>query len=75
MISEHQVRKYLLLDETGHIIDDIDRLYDFDIPANGWTEQDPDLWWNAVRDIIPEIIQKHNIEGKDIKDRGNRSNT
>ncbi|NLJ70889.1 MAG: xylulokinase [Clostridiaceae bacterium] len=62
--------KILLLDERGHIIDDVERLYDFEIPANGWTEQDPDLWWNAVREIIPEIIQKHNITGTDIKGIG-----
>ena len=62
--------KVLLLAETGYIVDDIDRLYDFEMPANGWTEQDPNLWWQAVREIIPEMLQKHNIDGKAIKGIG-----
>jgi len=59
--------KVLLLQADGSIVDAIDRVYDFEIPQNGWTEQDPALWWNAVKQIIPELIKKHRIKPHDIK--------
>ena len=58
--------KVLLLRSDGKILADLDRTYDFDQPANGWTEQDPALWWNAVKELIPEIIQKNNVKAEDI---------
>ncbi|NLJ70750.1 MAG: xylulokinase [Clostridiaceae bacterium] len=62
--------KVLLLRSDGKIIADLDRTYDFDQPANGWTEQDPDLWWNAVKELIPEIIQQNNVKAEDIRGIG-----
>ena len=59
--------KVLLLQSDGLIVDAMERLYDFEIPQNGWTEQDPALWWNAVKQIIPELIKKHRIKPHDIK--------
>ena len=58
--------KVLLLREDGHIVDDRNKTYDFDYLENGWTEQDPVLWWNAVKELIPEIISSNGITGKDI---------
>ena len=62
--------KVLLLRSDGLIVDAMERLYDFEIPQNGWTEQDPALWWNAVKQIIPELIKKHKIKPHDIKGIG-----
>lgn len=62
--------KVLILDEQGNIVDDRDRNYEFDQPENGWTEQDPALWWNAVLELIPEILQENKIKAKDIKGIG-----
>jgi len=62
--------KVLLLQSDGLIVDAMERLYDFEIPQNGWTEQDPALWWNAVKQIIPELIKKHKIKPHDIKGIG-----
>ena len=60
----------LLLDETGKIVDTGSRAYEFEIPQNGWTEQDPALWWNAIVSIIPELLKNNQIKAEEIKGIG-----
>lgn len=62
--------KVLLMDQEGTVVDALDRFYDFDMPANGWTEQDPTLWWKAISEIIPELISKHGLVPEAIKGIG-----
>lgn len=62
--------KVLLLNEKGRIVDDRDKNYDFDQPRNGWTEQDPALWWNAVLELIPEIMVENKISADKVKGIG-----
>lgn len=59
--------KVLLMDENGQVIDTADSFYDFEQPQNGWTEQDPDLWWGATRKLIPQIISINSISGDAVK--------
>lgn len=62
--------KVLLLNEDGKIKDDLDALYDFEQPQNGWTEQDPKLWWDAVAKLIPEILKKNAVQAEEVKGIG-----
>ena len=39
--------KVLLLDEKGQIVGQAYQAYSFDSPQSGWTEQDPNVWWQA----------------------------
>ena len=47
--------KMLLMDANGDIIKSITKEYPIYFPQNGWSEQDPQDWWNAVKAGIQEI--------------------
>ena len=49
--------KLLLTDETGRILNIVEREYSMSFPEPGWSEQEPEDWWNAVKDGIPALIQ------------------
>ena len=56
----------LLMDANGDIIKSIAKEYPIYFPQNGWSEQDPQDWWNAVKAGIQEITafcDKSNIKG------------
>ena len=58
--------KMLLMDANGDIIKSIAKEYPIYFPQNGWSEQDPQDWWNAVKAGIQEITafcDKSNIKG------------
>ena len=58
--------KMLLMDANGNIIKSIAKEYPIYFPQNGWSEQDPQDWWNAVKAGIQEITascDKSNIKG------------
>ncbi len=39
-------------------------------PKPLWSEQNPDDWWNAVVKVVPEVLEKANLDGKDVKGIG-----
>ena len=49
--------KLLLTDETGRILNIVEREYSMSFPEPGWSEQEPEDWWNAVKDGIPALLQ------------------
>lgn len=49
--------KLLLVDETGAIQNEVSRDYPLLFPQPGWSEQEPEAWWNAVREAIPELLK------------------
>jgi xylulokinase len=52
--------KVLLLDELGHAVDEATSDYELDSPQPGWTEQNPDDWWSALRSALAELWAKGN---------------
>ena len=50
--------KTLAIDESGAILASASAEYPCDHPQPGWSEQDPELWWEAtvatVRDVLAE---------------------
>lgn len=60
--------KSVLFDENGKIIADAYKEYPLYQPQNGWAEQDPDDWKNAVFETIAELSQK--VDSADIKGIG-----
>ncbi len=50
--------KTLLLSEKGEICADTTVSYSPDLPKPGYSEQDPAVWWDAVKKAISELISK-----------------
>ena len=49
--------KLLLMDENGTIANIVSREYPIAFPHPGWSEQNPEDWWQAVRAGIPELLK------------------
>ena len=60
--------KLLLVDENGKILNSLSKEYPVIYPHSGWSEQDPNEWWNAVKTGIPELLKGFN--GHDVKGIG-----
>ena len=60
--------KTVLFDEAGTTIASALREYPMSQPANGWAEQDPELWWNAVCETLKQVTA--GIDTSEIKGIG-----
>jgi xylulokinase len=49
--------KLLLVAEDGSILNSVTKEYPLFFPRPGWSEQNPEDWWAAVRAGIPELLQ------------------
>ena len=50
--------KLLLSDERGSILNMVSRDYPLIFPHPGWSEQNPELWWKACEEAIPELLRE-----------------
>lgn len=48
--------KLLLTGESGNVIKSVSRSYDVAYPKPGWSEQNPEDWWEAVCSGIKELV-------------------
>lgn len=59
--------KVIAVDETGQIVASAYHTYQFDVPRSGWTEQDPQVWWDAVVKGVATLwdqgIQPQSVRG------------
>lgn len=62
--------KSVLLSESGEVIAIGQKAYDFETPRPGWAEQDPEVWWNAAKDSIQQVLRTSGVESKAIKGIG-----
>lgn len=53
--------KFLLVDETGKVCNQVSREYPLSMPHTGWSEQDPSSWWQACLDGIPALLEGYAI--------------
>lgn len=56
--------KLLLVDQNGEIRKTVSRSYSVSFPNAGWSEQNPEDWWNAFVSGVKELII--GVEAKDI---------
>ncbi len=49
--------KLLLMGDGGEIVRIASREYPIEFPRPGWSQQDPEDWWRAVRAGIPELLE------------------
>lgn len=50
--------KTLLIDESLHVIEKVTREYGLSVPQPGWSEQNPEDWWIAVKESIQAVTAK-----------------
>ena len=48
--------KFLLMDESGAIVNVVSKEYPLEFPQPGWSQQNPQDWRKAMLDGIPELI-------------------
>ena len=48
--------KLLLVDKGGAVLNEVTKEYSLSFPRPGWSEQDPEDWWQAVREGVPELL-------------------
>ena len=48
--------KMLMVDKDGRSISDVTREYPLYFPKDGWSEQNPLDWWDAVKDGLKELV-------------------
>ena len=48
--------KLLLVDEAGTILNSVSKEYPLFLPHPGWSEQNPEDWWEAVKSGIRELL-------------------
>lgn len=53
--------KMLLTDGEGKILNETSRTYPVSRPAEGWSEQNPEDWWEAVKDGLRELACKKKL--------------
>ena len=54
--------KLLLVSDAGTVQRTVSRSYPLEFPQPGWSQQNPEDWWNAILDGIPELIAGINPE-------------
>ncbi|MBQ9550751.1 MAG: xylulokinase [Lachnospiraceae bacterium] len=58
--------KIVLFDKEGNVAATETGEYQVYYPHEGWAEQNPDEWWNAVAESTKKIIEKSGIDPSDI---------
>ena len=48
--------KLLLVDGDGAVRSEVTKEYPLSFPQPGWSEQNPEDWWRAVLDGVPELL-------------------
>lgn len=60
--------KLLLVNNNGEIVKTVSRTYSVQYPNSGWSEQNPEDWWNAFLSGVKELI--NGIDVSEIKGIG-----
>lgn len=68
--SSTTATKAILIDREGKIIAIASSEYSFETPFPLWSEQDPQLWWNATVESIRQAVKAGGIAPQDVKGIG-----
>ncbi|PID58267.1 xylulokinase [candidate division KSB3 bacterium] len=59
--------KTVLLSENGDVVAVGQQAYDFDTPQPGWAEQDPEMWWDAAKSAIAQVLRSSSVAPQTIQ--------
>lgn len=62
--------KTILVDQNGKIVAEASVKYPMYQPENGWAEQDPSDWSKAAISTIKSVVEKGQVNGKDVRGIG-----
>jgi xylulokinase len=62
--------KTLAIDERGTILGSASAEYPCDHPRPGWSEQDPDHWWEAAQNTIAQLLASGRFKPSDVAGMG-----
>ena len=62
--------KALLIDEAGNVAAAASSEYSFEVPHPLWSEQNPELWWQAAKKSIRQVLEAAGITGDQVKGIG-----
>ena len=62
--------KTVLFDEKGQVVVSASREYPLYQPENGWAEQKPEDWRDAVLETISQVVKESRVSKEDIKGIG-----
>ena len=58
--------KAVVIDRDGRVVAEGVQEYDYQIPQPGWSEQDPELWWDATVAAIRSALSVAGIDAADV---------
>ena len=58
--------KTIAIDETGAILAGASAEYPCEHPRPGWSEQDPECWWEATRATVRQVLTRANLTPADV---------
>ncbi|MGB7326333.1 MAG: xylulokinase [Rubripirellula sp.] len=59
--------KTLLIDQAGNVIAEANAEYPMHQPKPGWTEQDPEDWWNGTVKTVRAVMKSSKVKPADVK--------
>ena len=62
--------KTILVEQNGKIVAEASVKYPMYQPENGWAEQDPSDWSEAAISTIKSVVEKGQVNGKDVRGIG-----
>ena len=62
--------KVAVFDEDGMVLAQAIRPYRVYYPQNGWAEQNPEEWWEAICDAVREALSEESVSAEQIKGIG-----
>ena len=62
--------KVAVFDEDGKVLAQANRPYRVYYPQNGWAEQNPEEWWEAICDAVREALSEESVSAEQIKGIG-----
>ncbi len=58
--------KTIAIDEKGTILASASAEYPCDHPRPGWSEQDPELWWDATKKTVQQVLGSGKFQANDV---------